>query len=604
MDYLFYAAEVDENMTVLPGTVIGWAGWYGQPGLTVAPGVQIQFQGTPENPSLFVRSDAVLDLDQSPVGAGIASTATGNSAAVLANFAHFAIPLDGSVYFGAQTPSMIISVTNSEFCGGNISEDSIGLELFLFNCLLNNTTLTLGNYISPQMICSLTLTNCTLEGGSVFLDRANSQPLWPVNIANCAMDGTSLSFYDPYGGGKFPNMYFDHNGGQASFIGKNPGLGTAWVAVSSGLNWQSSWFGDFYLPSNSPLVNAGNTTADQLDFYNFTTQVNQVKEAFSIVDIGYHYVAVDANGKPIDSNQDGIPDYLEDGHPVQFAIGTTNNYVSSSSPCLEVDVTSGFPAYCATLVDDNNFGDAAWADYTASTLTVNLGPDQGSHDAWIGLCGLGANAPITWQETTFILDSGSPTISITAPANNSPCNTTRINVSGTFAEPCVKRITVNGVPAFVSGNTFEAMNVPLVQGANTITATLQNVAGSTATATIAVTANGTLVDPVQLQATPTTGFVPLAVTFQVTANVPGTIEQVFYDFEGAGSSDQTASDLTPLIHNYSSAGEYFPVVTVVTTAGNFSSSGGLNSADPIAWLSTPKCRPYCKTRLRSLIPWI
>jgi len=30
------------------------------------------------------------------------------------------------------------------------------------------------------------------------------------------------------------------------------------------------------------------------------------------VDIGYHYVAVDTNGIPFDTNGDGIPDYLED----------------------------------------------------------------------------------------------------------------------------------------------------------------------------------------------------------------------------------------------------------------------------------------------------
>jgi hypothetical protein len=32
------------------------------------------------------------------------------------------------------------------------------------------------------------------------------------------------------------------------------------------------------------------------------------------VDIGYHYVAVDTNGIPLDSNGDGIPDYLQDAN--------------------------------------------------------------------------------------------------------------------------------------------------------------------------------------------------------------------------------------------------------------------------------------------------
>ena len=51
-----------------------------------------------------------------------------------------------------------------------------------------------------------------------------------------------------------------------------------------------------------------------LGLYHFTTQTNQVKETNSIVDIGYHYVAVNAYGQPVDSNGDGIPDYLEDAN--------------------------------------------------------------------------------------------------------------------------------------------------------------------------------------------------------------------------------------------------------------------------------------------------
>jgi hypothetical protein len=79
-------------------------------------------------------------------------------------------------------------------------------------------------------------------------------------------------------------------------------------------NWESSWLGNYYLPTNSPLINKGNTTANLLGLYHFTTQTNQVLEGDSIVDIGYHYVATDLYGKPLDTNGDGIPDYLEDAN--------------------------------------------------------------------------------------------------------------------------------------------------------------------------------------------------------------------------------------------------------------------------------------------------
>ena len=33
-----------------------------------------------------------------------------------------------------------------------------------------------------------------------------------------------------------------------------------------------------------------------------------------MVDIGFHYVATDANGNPLDTNGDGIPDYIKDAN--------------------------------------------------------------------------------------------------------------------------------------------------------------------------------------------------------------------------------------------------------------------------------------------------
>ena len=37
-------------------------------------------------------------------------------------------------------------------------------------------------------------------------------------------------------------------------------------------------------------------------------------EGTSTVDIGYHYVATDAYGNPLDTDGDGIPDYIEDAN--------------------------------------------------------------------------------------------------------------------------------------------------------------------------------------------------------------------------------------------------------------------------------------------------
>jgi hypothetical protein len=183
--------------------------------------------------------------------------------------------------------------------------------------------------------------------------------------------------------------------------------------------------------------------------------------------------------------------------------------------------------------------------------------------------------------TKVYLDTVAPTIAISAPANNASFNTARVNVTGTFTEASLKRITVNGVVAFITGSgTFEARNIPLDAGANTIAAIAEDISGNTGTATITVTGSATPVDPVQLTVTPIAGFVPLSTTFAVSANVPGTLQSVEYDFDGNGKLDagvdQTETMLNTISHSYASAGQYFPVVTIVTSAGRFSSVGGWN----------------------------
>jgi hypothetical protein len=67
------------------------------------------------------------------------------------------------------------------------------------------------------------------------------------------------------------------------------------------------------------LINAGSTNAAALGLYHYTVTTNlvngqEVPEGTNTVSIGFHYVAVDQYGNPLDSNGDGIPDYLEDAN--------------------------------------------------------------------------------------------------------------------------------------------------------------------------------------------------------------------------------------------------------------------------------------------------
>jgi len=183
-----------------------------------------------------------------------------------------------------------------------------------------------------------------------------------------------------------------------------------------------------------------------------------------------------------------------------------------------------------------------------------------------------------WDRDKYTWDRSNPTARNAQPLINDQDKTMPTEKLG-LAE------FVNGVLAFISGSTFQALNVPLAVGANTIMATAVDLAGNTAAATITVTGQngggGTQIDPVQLTATPIGGFAPLTVTLTpANGGAPGTVQQVLYDFDGDGIiDDSTHTDFTPVSHTYSSAGQYFPVVTVVTSAGRFSSIGGWNAPD-------------------------
>src|SRR5262249_55229984 len=105
---------------------------------------------------------------------------------------------------------------------------------------------------------------------------------------------------------------FAYNG----YLTNQDRIASAHDVVLTNLDYQLGPLGSYYYPTNggylSRLINAGSRSADLAGLFHYTTQTNQVRETNSTVDIGLHYVAVDANGNPFDTDQDGVPDYLAD----------------------------------------------------------------------------------------------------------------------------------------------------------------------------------------------------------------------------------------------------------------------------------------------------
>jgi hypothetical protein len=109
--------------------------------------------------------------------------------------------------------------------------------------------------------------------------------------------------------------------------------------------------GRHYYPTNAPgagvtnlyhLIDAGSTNAHLLGLYHYTTTLNQRKETNSMVDIGFHYVAVTNIAglwTPLDTNGDGLPDYLEDANGNGTTESGETDWLSASDQGLRVFIT-------------------------------------------------------------------------------------------------------------------------------------------------------------------------------------------------------------------------------------------------------------------------
>ena len=331
IDYLFGGVVAQSNFTFTAGTAFGWfalpgSSWQGH-GISLGNDVVAAFNGTATSPCFFANFATVQEGNGIWTAAGGLGGITGggsydpsNPSQLTALFTHCSNLATGTNFRdGPDGEWLMVHATDCE-----LYEPSGGYNLFLAftNCLFYRGGIGefTGNSAYSWETYREIYRNCTFYGGSINLGHSESAPYWGVSIRDCSFDGTSFDFSPPWNGSSWDWTWLDADYNatnnvtfvQEADLTALPGPNN--VIPPSGFNWQSSWFGNFYLPTNSPLINAGDRTADQIGLFHFTTQTSQAIEGFSTVDIGYHYVAADQYGNPLDSNGDGIPDYLEDAN--------------------------------------------------------------------------------------------------------------------------------------------------------------------------------------------------------------------------------------------------------------------------------------------------
>src|SRR5690606_27760941 len=121
------------------------------------------------------------------------------------------------------------------------------------------------------------------------------------SIKDSAFDTTSFSFANY--GSNAGNSEYDYNGYSNASNPFPHGGGNDQSSVA--FDWQSGWLGQYYLSGSSDLIDAGSRNADDAGLYHHTSQTDQTREAASIVNLGYHCIALNG-GVPWDSDNDGL----------------------------------------------------------------------------------------------------------------------------------------------------------------------------------------------------------------------------------------------------------------------------------------------------------
>ncbi len=313
LDYVFGGCTANATLT-FSNVAVGWfhtnsGGSHGQQGIHVADSGFVDFEGNAAAPCYWVRANTAQEGGNGGWSGGTGSGLTGWAT----NYA------DAPTVKMRWTRCASLGYSSSE---GHICDDSGYILANLVDCEFY--TGFVGWYST-----SITATNCLFYrcGSGDYANDTNTSSYYRactfystgigssnyVSVRDCALDNTPVNNWNSSGdfayngllnGTSSPNPNGGHNQTNSVF---------AWVAGPLGNFYQSLSSG-----SNS-LVNAGDQPASQLGLYHFTVETNlvngvEVAETNGTVSMGYHYLASDPVGDPLDSVNRGLPDYIADAN--------------------------------------------------------------------------------------------------------------------------------------------------------------------------------------------------------------------------------------------------------------------------------------------------
>jgi hypothetical protein len=311
IDFAIDIAISNAVVTVLPGTVL--AGTATSTGANFAIWLYtngtVNCAGTATSPVYLVQYNTAQEQSTTNwTGANwdalLITPGAADSSSANFSFTDWCVFASAGQITGASTVAFPMALENCQFYGGTFSS-TLGPVLAATNCLMQRVNMTvkdlaLGN-ISPTFNNNLfvygTLAVKHNESG-IYTFRDNLFDQCAVSLTAGTINVCSN------------NAYVTTNNGVLTPENND-------IILTSAPAFQAGPLGQYYYPSNLSLIHAGSQLASAAGLYHYTVLTNLSTtniEGTNIVSIGFHYVGVGSNGLPIDTNGDGIPDYLEDAN--------------------------------------------------------------------------------------------------------------------------------------------------------------------------------------------------------------------------------------------------------------------------------------------------
>jgi hypothetical protein len=322
------------KLTIEPGVAIGVSG--GSDGFAVLDGSALNCLGTFEQPIIIASADCVQEQSVWPycaaVGTGSDSGVNGLGGTFrftrfcgMGNtFSHF---YGDSSYYA----SMTFVFRDCEFYNGVFA--NAGASLYTTNCLFERASLSLQDSSSQELI----FMNNLFRDGTFTVAYSSSEPWTFQNNAFDNYQFNNLNYNyaaSTYGYNAFSRVLYLYSDYDYSYFGIG---GPDPTDVLGDITWVTGPAGNIYQQTNSPLVNAGSTTADALGLYHYTIVTNlvsglEIREQNTVVDLGYHAVALNSAGLAIDDDHDGIVSYLEDTNGNGISTDDLSSWLISDAP--------------------------------------------------------------------------------------------------------------------------------------------------------------------------------------------------------------------------------------------------------------------------------